>query len=50
VVAILTGHLLKDPETVIDFHTRGGGRGANPPVEIEASLRAVEGILRRHGS
>lgn len=45
VVAILTGHLLKDPQTVIDFHL-GGGRGANPPVEIEPTVRAVERHLR----
>jgi threonine synthase len=45
VVAVLTGHVLKDPQTVIDFH-RGGARGANPPVEIEASLSAVERLLR----
>jgi threonine synthase len=47
VVAILTGHLLKDPETVIDFHTRGRARGANRPVEIDGSLTAVERLLRR---
>ncbi|HSF02733.1 MAG TPA: pyridoxal-phosphate dependent enzyme, partial [Solirubrobacterales bacterium] len=46
VVAVLTGHLLKDPESVIAFH-EGGARGANPPVEIEASLAAVERVLRR---
>jgi threonine synthase len=45
VVAVLTGHVLKDPQTVIDFH-RGSARGANPPVEIEASLSAVERLLR----
>jgi threonine synthase len=46
VVAVLTGHVLKDPQAVIDFH-RGGARGANPPVEIEASVAAVERLLRR---
>ncbi len=45
VVAILTGHLLKDPQTVVDFH-RGRGPGRNPPVEIDASLVAVERVLR----
>jgi len=47
VVAVLTGHLLKDPETVMDFHMRGGRRGSNPPSEIDADLRAVERILKR---
>lgn len=46
VVAVLTGHVLKDPQAAIDFH-RGGARGANPPLEIEASVAAVERLLRR---
>ncbi len=46
VVAVLTGHLLKDAETVIRFHDRRGGR-RNPPVEIEPEVRAVERLLRR---
>lgn len=46
VVAVLTGHLLKDPQVVIDFHL-GGGRQANPPVEIEPSVAAVARLLRR---
>lgn len=45
VVAILTGHVLKDPQTVIDFHL-GGGRHANPPVEIEPTVQAVARLLR----
>ncbi len=36
VVAVLTGHLLKDPST-------GGG---NEPIEIEATVGAVERVLR----
>ena len=46
VVAVLTGHVLKDAEAVISFHSRKG-RGRNPPVEIEPSVRAVERLLRR---
>ena len=46
VVAILTGHVLKDPGVVMDFHaTRGKHR--NPPVAIEARLSEVERILKR---
>jgi threonine synthase len=45
VVAVLTGHLLKDPQTVMDYH-RGRGRGANPPIEIDARLSEVERVLR----
>jgi threonine synthase len=41
VVCILTGHLLKDPETVAAFHAGSSAR-ANAPVEIEPDLREVE--------
>ena len=49
VVAVLTGHLLKDPEIVVRYHqeTEPHAAGANRPVEIEASLAAVERVMRR---
>jgi threonine synthase len=46
VVAILTGHVLKDAETVMRFHARRGLR-ANPPIEIEPRVSEVERVLRR---
>ncbi len=46
VVAVLTGHVLKDSQTVMDWHL-GKGRGRNRPVEIEARVSAVEKLLRR---
>jgi threonine synthase len=46
VVAILTGHVLKDSQTVMDYH-RGGQRRSNPPVEIDAKVSAVERFLRK---
>jgi threonine synthase len=46
VVAVLTGHVLKDAETVMRFHERRGPR-TNPPVEIEARVSDVERILRK---
>ncbi len=46
VVAVLTGHLLKDPGAVIDFHSRPGPR-RNPPVTISPRLAEVERQLRR---
>ncbi len=49
VVAILTGHLLKDPATTIDYHL---GRlenitpsYANPPVIVDATVEAVRKAL-----
>jgi threonine synthase len=47
VAAILTGHVLKDPGALLDYHrdgaaADGGPRAfANPPVEIDATLDAV---------
>jgi threonine synthase len=45
VVAILTGHILKDAETVMRFHERRGRR-ANPPITIEPRVSEVEKVLR----
>jgi threonine synthase len=47
VVAVLTGNLLKDPETLVRFHqeTQPAPNGANRPVEIESSVTAVERAL-----
>jgi threonine synthase len=48
VVAVLTGHLLKDPQAVMDYHA-SGARSANPPQAVEPTLSAVARILRRAG-
>jgi threonine synthase len=49
VVAVLTGHVLKDPGILLWYHEElkpHPGR-ANRPVEIPADIREVERILRR---
>ncbi len=48
VAAVLTGNLLKDPEILIRYHRdiRPAPPGANPPIEIEPTLAAVEQALR----
>jgi threonine synthase len=55
VVAVLTGHMLKDPEAITDYHRSAARPGeghplANPPVEMDATLaalaRALEGGAR----
>jgi threonine synthase len=46
VVAVLTGHLLKDPEAVMTFHGHRG-RLRNPPVKIEPRLSDIERVLKR---
>jgi threonine synthase len=45
VVAVLTGHLLKDPGVVMEYHARAGAH-RNPPVSIEPRLAEVERVLK----
>jgi threonine synthase len=47
VVAVLTGHVLKDPGMLLRYHaeTEPPPPGANRPVEIEAELAEVERAL-----
>jgi threonine synthase len=48
VVAILTGHILKDPGLLLRYHQEMDPppAGANRPVEVEASLSAIERVLK----
>jgi threonine synthase len=48
VVAVLTGHLLKDPGILLTYHrdTEPPPPGANRPVEIEPSLSELERFVR----
>ncbi|HVH10861.1 MAG TPA: threonine synthase [Gemmatimonadales bacterium] len=48
-VAILTGHLLKDPGAVSEYHERREPAPpyANRPVEIDARLDQVERVMRQ---
>ncbi len=47
VVSILTGHLLKDPTSTVDYHTGGwpNAQFANPPIKLEATLEAVQRVI-----
>ena len=47
VVAVLTGHILKDPGLLLKYHQEmePPPPGANRPVEIEPTLSAVEEVL-----
>jgi len=49
VVAILTGHVLKDPGILVRYHQETEPRPAraNRPIEIEPRLSEVEAVLRR---
>jgi threonine synthase len=48
VVAVLTGHVLKDPGILLEYHREQepAPPRANRPVEIEPTLTAVEAVLR----
>jgi threonine synthase len=48
VVAVLTGHLLKDPGMLLRYHAEmePSPPGSNRPVEIDADLGAVERVLK----
>jgi len=46
VVAVLTGHVLKDPDAILAYHVQGEVRPlANRPVTIPASLAALREVL-----
>lgn len=51
VVAVLTGHLLKDPTAVTRYHqdTEPAPPLANRPIEIEASIEAIERAVEDGG-
>ena len=46
-VAVLTGHVLKDPGILLKYHRDMDppSPGANRPIEIDASLREIERVL-----
>ena len=48
VVAVLTGHVLKDPGVLLQYHreTDPAPADANRPIEIEATLSEVERVLK----
>ena len=46
VVCVLTGNLLKDPETTVNYHIEGiSARYSNKPVVVEADLDRIESVL-----
>lgn len=50
VVGILTGHLLKDPDVVVNYHTEGiegiESRHANAPISSSAEIDEIRKIIR----
>ena len=50
VVAVLTGHILKDPGILLDYHKDATRPMANTPTEIDAEIAAVERVLGESAS
>jgi len=50
VVAVLTGHILKDPGILLDYHKDPSKPFANAPIEIDAELGAIERVLSEPAS
>jgi threonine synthase len=50
VVAVLTGHVLKDPGMLVELHQRSDFAQANTPLEIDADVGAVARILAQQTS
>ena len=50
VVAVLTGHILKDPGILLDYHKDAKRPLANTPIEIDAEVGAVERVLTEAAS
>jgi len=49
VVAVLTGHLLKDPEATVTYHSGGWSPAAyaNRPLSVAAEIDAVRGVIEK---
>jgi threonine synthase len=46
VVCILTGHLLKDPNLTVDYHTKRQGHFSNPPIEVPNDLDKIIELIK----
>jgi threonine synthase len=49
VVGILTGHVLKDSDSTVDYHTGGwpNAQFANAPIQVEPTLAAVRDVIEK---
>jgi threonine synthase len=41
VACVLTGHLLKDPDATVNYHSKMGREFSNPPVQVENDLQKI---------
>ncbi len=45
VIGILTGHILKDSDSIIEYHSNPNNPGANAPIKVKATLEDVLKVL-----
>ncbi len=46
VVGILTGHMLKDPDTIINYHLNSKNKFANTPIVIENDPKLIAKVIK----
>lgn len=46
VACVLTGHLLKDPDATVNYHSSMGREFSNPPVQVENDLRKIIALIK----
>ena len=46
VACVLTGHLLKDPDATVNYHSKMGRQFSNPPVQVENDLKKIIALMK----
>ncbi len=46
VACVLTGHLLKDPNATVNYHSKMARAFSNPPVQVENDLQKIIDLIR----
>ena len=46
VACVLTGHLLKDPDATVNYHSKMGRPFSNPPVQVENDLQKIIALMK----
>lgn len=46
VACVLTGHLLKDPDATVTYHSQGARIYSNPPIKVENNLEKIIKLMK----
>ena len=46
VACVLTGHLLKDPNATVNYHSKQAREFSNPPVQVENNLDKIIALMK----